>query len=107
MSEDEKKYKIPDSESQLLSESAIAYRKDVNTRKLRIMEGIMHIDNSDHLEQLEEFIDNLSVASAKPPCQYTIAELRERIIQGEKDIAAGNVYDAEEIMKDWDEWVKE
>ncbi|GEM_PF-4732101 len=42
-----------------------------------------------------------------PPCQYTIEELRERIIQGMEDYKAGNYYDAEEVMKDWDKWADE
>lgn len=104
--DNKKKYKKVEQEPQTVSEPAVSYAVDTNAIKLRMIEEIMHIDNLDKLKQIENLLEELCMPPGKPPCQYNLEELRERIIQGEMDIKAGNYYDAEEVMKDWDKWIE-
>lgn len=103
MKKEEKKYKSKEQEFPIVSEPVAVYqRTDTNSLKHRLIEEIMQIDNYDIIMEISDYLHELSEPSAKPPCQYSMKELRERIFQGEKDIAAGNYYTWEDIKAEWE-----
>lgn len=62
-------------------------------------ELVQDMDDSQKLELVSIIIDSLKSVVAPPPMQsYTMNEINAMIDQSETEIAAGRVYDFEEVM---------
>jgi hypothetical protein len=59
-------------------------------------------------EQEEHLLSEASATyrteNKRPPCRFTLEELKEEIRQSMKDVKAGRVYQFEDVLKEWDTW---
>jgi hypothetical protein len=75
---------------------------NIQDRKLSIIEQLIILNDDKVFQQVEELINK----SLKRPLlsRFTVAELKERAEQANKDIAEGNLYSQEDVEEQTQSW---
>lgn len=63
------------------------------------------MDNEDMMKEAIELLRNMRQSKQKPPCAYTIDEVKNRLRLTEADAIAGRGYTTEEVLNMLDKWI--
>ncbi|MDR1182175.1 MAG: hypothetical protein LBL13_09395 [Bacteroidales bacterium] len=74
---------------------------ELNAKKIEL---IKEIDSEELLDKMLAYLHRLKKKGSKPPCQYTLDELKERIDRAEENIKQGEYLTHEELEEQLLKW---
>ena len=96
-------YSEPEEESREVNEPQAAYGFTAEHLREEMMREALKIEDTSLLQEALEFIRGLAMVQ-KPPCQYSVEELKEHLWASLDDIKMGRVYTSEELDKEMLSW---
>ncbi len=93
-----KSYSEPEEEPREVNEPGAAYGLTAEQLREEMTREALKIKDTSLLKEALEFIRGLATVE-KPPCQYTVEELKERLILARQAIKEGRVYSIDELRK--------
>lgn len=98
-----KSYSEPEEEPREVNEPGAAYGLTAEQLREEMTREALKIEDTSLLKEALEFIRGLATVE-KPPCRYTIEELKEHLWASLDDIKMGRVYTSEELDKEMLSW---
>ena len=93
-----KHYSESEEKSDEVNEPQAAYGLTAEHLREEMMREALKIEDTSLLKEALEFIRGLTMVQ-KPPCQYTVEELKERLILAKRAVEEGKVYTIDELRK--------
>ena len=72
---------------------------EVNAKKMEIIEMLLNVSDEKIITKILSYVRKTNEAASAPPCQYTVAQMQQRIAKAEREIKNGQFIPHEEIKR--------